>query len=158
MTADSAPRLILASQSPRRAKLLRGLGFTFETLPADVDERVGIGEEPGAHAERLAREKAEAIAATASDALVIGSDTVVVIDGDVLGKPADDEDAVRTLLRLAGREHMVATGVAVVHGSRVHGAVERVTVRFRRFDERTAREYVATGEPLDKAGAYGIQG
>jgi septum formation protein len=134
------------------------LGLTFEARPADIDERYLPGEEPGAHAERLAREKAAAIAAGAGDALVIGSDTVVVVEGQVLGKPANEEDALRMLLRLQGREHVVATGIAVVRGAVMHGGVERVTVRFRAFGEETARAYVATGEPLDKAGAYGIQG
>jgi len=154
----SAPRIILASQSPRRAQLLRAMGVEFETSPADIDETYVAGEDPAAHAERLAREKALAIARDQPDAFVIGSDTVVIIDGDVLGKPADTEDAVRMLLRLQGRAHEVATGVAVARGGTVRSGVERVVVRFASLDERVAREYVATGEPLDKAGAYGIQG
>jgi septum formation protein len=155
---SGSPRLILASQSPRRAQLLEMLGLRFEVAPADIDETYRAGEEPGAHAERLAREKAEAVAAREPDALVIGSDTVVVLEGEVLGKPRDDEDAVRMLLRLQGRTHEVATGAAVVAGGRTHSLLERVRVHFRAFDERTARAYVATGEPRDKAGAYGIQG
>jgi septum formation protein len=185
-----APRLILASQSPRRAELLRMLGLEPDAVPADIDETYAPGEAPAAHAERLAREKAEAIAARYPDAVVIGSDTVVVIDGDVLGKPRDPDDAVRMLLRLQGREHEVATGVAVCRGAaasggaaggtdgsvrtagalpasanpgaaqmvRTYSGVERVAVRFRAFDEATARAYAETGEPLDKAGGYGIQG
>ena len=154
----SGPPLILASQSPRRAQLLDMLGLRYDVAPADIDETYDAGEEPGAHAERLAREKAAAVARRRPDALVIGSDTVVVVDGDVLGKPAGREDAVRMVLRLQGREHLVATGVAIVRGVVVTSAVERVRVHFRAFDETTARDYVATGEPLDKAGAYGIQG
>jgi septum formation protein len=150
--------LILASQSPRRAQLLRMLGLHFDVLPSDVDETYRAGEEPGEHAERLAREKAAAVARARPDALVIGCDTVVVVDGRVLGKPRDARDAVRMLMGLQGREHMVATGVAVASDANVRSAVERVTVRFREFDEDFARAYVATGEPLDKAGAYGIQG
>jgi septum formation protein len=154
---ESLPPIVLASQSPRRAELLRMLGLVIETAPADIDETYQPGEAPPAHAERLAREKAEAIARLRPEAIVIGSDTVVTIDGDVLGKPADADDAVRMLMRLQGREHEVATGVAVSHG-RLFSAVERVRVRFRPFDQATARAYAATAEPLDKAGAYGIQG
>jgi septum formation protein len=156
---DRGPaRLVLASKSPRRLQLLQMLGLEFEVWPAEIDERYRAGEEPQAHAERLAREKAEAIAAGQRDALVIGSDTVVVVDGAVLGKPVDDADAVSMLMRLQGREHVVATGIAIAQAEHSRSAVESVYVRFRRFDERTAHEYVATGEPLDKAGAYGIQG
>jgi septum formation protein len=153
-----SPRLILASQSPRRAQLLRMLGLEIETAPADIDETWHTGEEPGGHAERLAREKAAAMAALHPGAVVIGSDTVVAVDGDVLGKPADEEDAVRMLMRLQGRAHEVATGIAVCRAGVVRSAVERVQVRFRPFSEETARAYARTGEPLDKAGAYGIQG
>jgi septum formation protein len=156
--ADRAPPVILASRSPRRAQLLEQLGLAFTTLAADIDERYLPGEEPGAHVERLAREKAAAIARAHPDAIVVGSDTVVVVEGDVLGKPSDAADAVRMLLRLAGRTHEVATGVAVVHGGATHAGTERVAVRFRDFDEAVARAYVETGEPMDKAGAYGIQG
>jgi septum formation protein len=154
---DTSPRLILASASPRRAQLLEMLGLELEQVPADIDETWQAGEEAGAHAERLAAGKALAIAALHPDAVIIGSDTVVVVDGDVLGKPRDEADAVRMLMRLQGREHEVATGVAVWNGD-VHSAVERVRVRFAAFDETRARAYAATGEPLDKAGAYGIQG
>jgi septum formation protein len=153
-----APRIILASQSPRRAQLLRMLGLNIETMPADIDEAYAPGEEPGIHAERLAREKAQAIAGRHPEAIVIGSDTVVAVDEEVLGKPVDRGDAVRMLLRLQGRAHEVATGVAVCHAGSVHSAVERVAVRFRSFDEAVAQAYAATDEPLDKAGAYGIQG
>ncbi len=153
------PRLVLASQSPRRAQLLHQLGLRFDVLPADIDESYSPGEDPGAHAERLAREKALAIAGEHRGAFVIGCDTVVVVDGEVLGKPRDATDAVRMLLRLSGREHTVATGVAVAYdGARVKSALERVRVWFRPVDEALARAYAATGEPLDKAGAYGIQG
>lgn len=153
----TAPPVILASQSPRRAQLLRMLGIEIETMPADIDETLLAGEEPGAHAERLAREKALAIAGRRRDCVIIGSDTVVAVDGDVLGKPVDAEDAVRMLMRLQGRTHEVITGVAVWRGA-LYSAAERVRVRFVEFDERQARAYAETGEPLDKAGAYGIQG
>jgi septum formation protein len=153
------PPLILASRSPRRVQLLTQLGLVFEVIPSELDEAMQPGEEPGAHAERLACEKALAVAALRPEAVVVGADTVVVVDDDVLGKPRDFDDAVRMLLRLQGREHTVASGIAVAYdGGRVISAVERVRVRFRAFDEAFARAYVTTGEPLDKAGAYGIQG
>jgi septum formation protein len=154
----SAPRIVLASQSPRRAELIGRLGLGFDTIPADLDESYMPGETPPEHAERLARDKALAVAAAQEDALVVGSDTIVVVDGDVLGKPRDRAQAVEMLTRLAGREHEVCTGVAVVHRGRVESGLERVRVRFRALDRRVCEEYVGTGEPMDKAGAYGIQG
>lgn len=155
---NPVPPLILASRSPRRAELLERLGLEFEIQPADIDESFVDHLMPADHAERLAREKAVAISQSRPSAMVIGSDTSVILGADVLGKPRDDADAVRMLQRLAGRTHDVLTGVAVVHGRRVESAVERVKVRFRAFGQRTAEAYVATGEPMDKAGAYGIQG
>jgi septum formation protein len=152
------PRIILASQSPRRADLLRMLGLTFETMPADIDETYRAGELPAPHTERLARGKVEAIATRERDAIVIGSDTVVVVDGDVLGKPRDRQDAVAMLMRLQGRDHEVATGIAVAAHGTLRSGVERVRVSFRSFPEEVADAYVATGEPMDKAGSYGIQG
>jgi septum formation protein len=152
------PPLVLASQSPRRAELIGRLGLDFETVPADIDESYLSGETPPQHAERLSREKALKIAAGRPEALVIGSDTIVVIDGEVLGKPRDRAHAIEMLTRLSGREHEVCTGVAVAHQGRVETGLERVRVRFRTLDARAAAEYVETGEPMDKAGAYGIQG
>ncbi|HUF12032.1 MAG TPA: Maf family protein [Longimicrobiales bacterium] len=161
----TAPRLILASSSPRRRELIERLGLAFDVVPADVDESPMPGEAPGAMALRLAEAKALAVAHVRPDALVIGSDTIVVVDGAVLGKPEDEEEAVRMLLRLEGRGHRVETGIAVVAPPSAGGKVARVAsstvgvdVRFRSFDEEFARVYVRTGEPLDKAGAYGIQG
>jgi septum formation protein len=156
--ASAAPPLVLASQSPRRAELIARLGLAFDTAPAGIDESYLPGETPDAHAERLAREKAARIAATRPDALVVGSDTIVVVDGDVLGKPRDAADAERMLERLSGRAHEVVTAVAVARGPRVESAVERVRVRFRSLDLLDRQAYVATGEPMDKAGGYGIQG
>lgn len=151
--------IVLASQSPRRAQLLGMLGLEFAIAPAHVDESQLPGEAPNAHAERLAREKALAVAHRYPHAFVVGSDTVVVIEGDVLGKPRDLDDAVAMLMRLQGRTHTVETGIAVAYdGDQVLSAVESVAVRFRAFDETTAEAYARTGEPLDKAGAYGIQG
>jgi septum formation protein len=156
--AVAHPSIILASQSPRRRQLLSMLGLNFDAAPADIDETYVAGEEPGAHAERLAREKALAVVSRYPQAIVVGSDTVVIVDGDVLGKPRDEDAAVEMLLRLQGRTHEVATGIAVCSGGNIDSGVERVAVTFRRFDESTARAYVETGEPMDKAGSYGIQG
>ncbi len=155
---SSGPRLVLASASPRRADLLRQLGLDPEVRPAHVDESYLAGETPHEHVERLARTKAEAVAAEVGDALVIGGDTVVVCDDRILGKPADDAEALTMLLSLAGRSHEVLSGVAVAGPRGVLGAVGRAEVRFRAFDRGLAEAYVASGEPHDKAGAYGIQG
>ena len=153
------PPIVLASASPRRTALLDMLGLAHEVVPAHEDETLLPGEAPSAHVERLARAKAVAVTRTRADALVIGADTVVVLDDEVLGKPARRQDAVATLLRLAGRDHVVFSGLALVApGGAIVSAVSTTRVRFRAFDEATARRYVATGEPLDKAGSYGIQG
>lgn len=153
------PPLVLASQSPRRVQLLEMLGLQFEVIPAAIDESLRGDEPPAGLAERLAREKALAVAAQRPDGIVIGSDTLVMSDGCALGKPRDAAEAVEMLLLLQGWEHRVETGIAVVApGGRIESSVEGVRVKFRPFDRRTAEEYVATGEPLDKAGAYGIQG
>jgi septum formation protein len=155
----AAPELVLASRSPRRADLLRMLGIAFEVVPAHLEEARLPGEPPTAYAERTAREKAAAVAARRPGNHVIAADTIVVVDEDVLGKPADVDEAVAMLLRLQGREHRVQTGVAVAApDGAVQGGVETVSVRFRPFDRSTAAAYAETGEPLDKAGAYGIQG
>ena len=127
-------------------------------LPAEIDESYFPHELPAAHAERLAREKAEVIGSRRPESLVIGSDTIVVVDGDVLGKPRDERAAVEMLDRLSGREHEVYTGVAVAWRGVVDSGLEQVRVRFRELSRTEREEYVATGEPLDKAGAYGIQG
>lgn len=153
------PRIVLASQSPRRAELLRMLGLQFDVLPADIDETYTRDESGPVHARRLAREKAEFIAHQHSGAIVIGSDTVVLLDDDVLGKPRSEDEAIEMLLRLQGRAHQVATGIAVsVPGQPIAHDIEVVDVMFRPFDRERAAQYVATGEPMDKAGAYGIQG
>jgi septum formation protein len=151
-------RIILASQSPRRRELLALIGIPHEVMPADIDESVLPDESPPAHAERLAREKAEVISAREPAAVVIGSDTIVVLDGDILGKPADQAEAARTLARLSGRTHTVFTAVAVAHDGRTVSGVESVEVTFRPLTASQIESYIATGEPMDKAGAYGIQG
>lgn len=153
-----SPRLVLASGSPRRADILRQLGFDPEVRPADVDEAYMPAETPVEHVERLARAKAEAVAPHAVEALVIGGDTIV-LDGDrVLAKPLDAADAVAMLERLSGRTHEVLSGLALSGRHGTVSTVARARVHMRAFDGETAAAYVATGEPLDKAGAYGIQG
>ena len=152
------PRIILASQSPRRRELLTLIGIPHEVRPADLDESLLPDEEPVPHAERLARSKAEAIAAQEPGAIVIGSDTIVVLDGDILGKPGDAADAALTLRKLSGRTHTVHTAVAVARNGQTVSGVESVEVTFRPLTDAQIASYIATGEPMDKAGAYGIQG
>lgn len=150
------PRVILASGSPRRRELLTLVGIAHDVVPADIDESYVSGETPRQHAERLAREKCAAI--DHADAVVIGSDTIVVIDRDVLVKPIDRDDAARMLRRLSGRSHIVITGVAVRWRGRTLSGLEEVSVTFRALGDDIIQRYIDTGEPMDKAGAYGIQG
>ena len=151
-------RIILASQSPRRRELLSLVGIPHEVVPADIDESVLPHESPASHTERLARSKAETIALREPAAVIIGSDTIVVLDGDILGKPVDAADARGMLERLSGRTHTVLTAVAVAHRGRTVSGVESVEVTFRPLSGPQIEAYIATGEPMDKAGAYGIQG
>jgi septum formation protein len=151
-------RVVLASQSPRRRELLELIGIPHEVRPADIDESLVVGELPERYVERLAREKAEVVAATENDALVIGADTTVVIDEVILAKPNDVVDAEEMIRRLSGRSHTVMTAVAASYHGKTVSAVELVDVTFRPLDDDEIRRYVATGEPMDKAGAYGIQG
>lgn len=154
----NGPGVILASASPRRRELLSLVGIPHRVEPADIDESYRDGEEAPVHAERLAREKASTIAARHPDAIVIAADTIVLIDGLVLGKPRDEEDAERMLAMLGGQTHVVLTAVAVAHGARLRSGVESVRVTFRPLTRERIRAYIATGEPMDKAGSYGIQG
>lgn len=151
-------QLVLASASPRRRELLGLLGLVPEVLPADIDESWTPAELPLPHTERLAREKAEAVARLRPDAAVIAADTIVVLDREILGKPRDAADAAVTLRRLSGREHLVHTAMAVAYRKHTVAAVETTRVWFRELDDAEIAAYVATGEPMDKAGAYGIQG
>ena len=153
-----SPVVILASASPRRRELLTLIGIAHEVRPADVDESVFADEAPAPHAERLARAKAHALAGAHPHAVIIAADTIVVVDGDILGKPRDVAHAAEMLLRLAGREHIVYTAVAVARDERTESAVEAVRVTMRALSEGEGAAYIATGEPMDKAGAYGIQG
>ncbi len=160
MPAEPSPFLILASASPRRRALLAPTGLAFEVRPADIAETFEPGEAPHSVVERLAEAKARAVAEAAPHAVVLGSDTIVVLDNDILGKPRDAEHAVSMLRRLVGRVHRVLTGVALVSLSteQVHVLSVESRVTMRAAEEDELRRYVATGEPLDKAGAYAFQG
>ena len=158
MVRVSELAVVLASSSPRRRELLDLVGICHTVSPADIDESLRVGELPEAYAERLARAKAETLAQGNPDALIVGADTIVVIDDIVLGKPKDTGDAERMLGLLSGRSHTVMTAVAVNYLGRTVSTVEIVDVTFRPLGEEEIRNYVATGEPMDKAGAYGIQG
>ena len=153
-------RIILASHSPRRRELLAALGIVFEVMPADVDESTAAGETVQEHAMRLAGQKAWAISCKKPDAVVLGADTIVVVDGAVLGKPTDEGDAVRMLERLSGRTHEVLTGITVItpQSDQAYAQVVRTAVVMRGLEPREIAAYVATGEPMDKAGAYAAQG
>lgn len=167
--------LVLASASPRRQELLRNAGISFTVQPAEMDETPLAGEGPRECAERLAREKALAVWRIHPEDIVLGADTVVVVDGMILGKPADSEDAARMLRMLSGRTHQVITGVCVVrpesrgqggeargqesrHSEHVTVGSERTAVTMSDISDQEILDYVATGEPMDKAGAYAIQG
>jgi septum formation protein len=150
--------LILASASPRRAQLLKAAGIRFETRAADVDESPLSGELPDAYVQRLAREKAEAVARTVPGRLVLGADTTVVVDRHILGKPADPAEARAMLERLAGRPHEVLTGVALAGAGEPAVAVASTAVWFSPMTSEDIAWYLETGEWHDKAGAYGIQG
>ena len=158
MTSLAGLKVVLASSSPRRHDLLKLIGVDHEVVPADLDESQLPGEKPAIHAERLARSKADAVARSRADALVIGADTIVVVDERILGKPRDVADAAHMLRMLSNRSHVVMTAVAVALGGRTLSLVEKVTVSFRDLTEDEIARYIATGEPMDKAGAYGIQG
>lgn len=149
--------LILASRSPRRAELLRQLGVLFEQQPADIDERQLSGEPVEDYVARLAWEKSAAIK-PAEHAAVLAADTCVVLDDEILGKPQDHFDALAMLARLSGREHRVLTSVCVRQGERVEEAISDTRVRFASLNREQCEAYIATGEPFDKAGGYGIQG
>jgi septum formation protein len=179
--------LVLASASPRRRELLARAGFTFEVRPAHIPEDPKLGEDPIAYVVRLAREKAEAVFAelTLPDGkpgeagpsttlrsaqvdnpvlvqddklVVLGADTTVVVDGVILGKPEDAADAARMLRLISGRSHRAITGVAVVTAARTEVAAEVTAVKFLTLSDEEIAAYIATGEPMDKAGAYAIQG
>jgi septum formation protein len=153
------PRITLASTSPRRQQLLRQIGVEHDIIPPHIDETPRPGEPPAELVMRLSLEKARVVAASIGGGLVLGSDTIVVIDGEVLNKPADPDEAFSMLRRLSGRTHVVYTGYAIVEagGERFVNSYETAEVTFRRLEDDEVAAYIATGSPLDKAGGYGIQ-
>ena len=156
MTAT--PVLVLASGSPRRRQLLEMLGIEHRVVPPDVDETRRPGEAPADYVVRLAREKARAVSGRDPNPLVLAADTTVILGDELFAKPATVGEAVAMLGRLAGRTHQVYTGVALAQGERVETALDVSDVTFRRLSTDQIANYVATGEPMDKAGAYAIQG
>jgi septum formation protein len=150
--------IVLASGSPRRKQLLEMLRIPFRVIPPDVDEHVLPGETPDAYVTRLSRAKAQAVAARAPGEVILAADTTVVLGGKIFEKPTSPQHAVEMLEQLQGRTHEVLTAVAVAENGRLEQALDVSRVTFRSNDRRTLEEYVATGEPLDKAGAYAIQG
>jgi len=150
--------LILASGSPRRRQLLEMLGLSFRVVVPDLDETRGNGEVPEGYVVRLARAKAAQIAAREPGELVLGADTTVVVRGEVLGKPTSPAAAAAMLAKLQSRTHQVLSAVAVASGDRIEHALDVTDVTFRPLDDATITAYVATGEPMDKAGAYAVQG
>jgi septum formation protein len=151
--------LVLASASPRRSELLRAAGIRFDVVPADVDERQLEGEDADGYVRRLATEKASRVAITHPGRPILGADTTVVVDGELLGKPRDTAEAVSMLGRLSGRSHQVLTGVCLIDaGGGSETALATTTVEFRPLTPAEIDGYVASGEPMDKAGAYAIQG
>jgi septum formation protein len=152
------PMLVLASASPRRQELLRNAGIVFEVLPSHIPEDPLPGEAAKDCAERLAREKALAVARQRPHDNVLGADTVVVVDGQLLGKPSDAADAARMLHMLSAREHQVITGVCLVVNGQPSVASETTLVTVSEIADQDIADYVASGEPMDKAGAYAIQG
>ena len=151
-------RVILASESPRRAELLKSAGFEVEVVPSRVDERRLTGESPEDYVLRLATAKARAAVSSARGLPIVAADTIVLVDGQVLGKPADDKEAAEMLRLLGGRAHDVLTGVVVLHMGRQRGHVERTQVWMASLSETEVAWYVGTGEPQGKAGAYAVQG
>lgn len=151
------PKLILASGSPRRAEILSSVGWEFTKHPPDVDESILEGEAPDVYVERLAREKAEAVAAVHSNEIVLGADTTVVVDGQLIGKPHDLADAKRMIRLLSGKWHEVLTGVAVVRNETTNSAIQRTRVLFAAMTDDEINFLAERGDPLDKAGAYAVQ-
>ena len=151
------PEIILASGSPRRRQLLEQMGLTFRVAATDVDESIPHDMCPVEAAKMLARRKAMA-AVQADDKVIIAADTIVAVDNRILGKPADAADARAMLWMLSGQKHEVLTGLCVAHAGRIYTAVEQTEVHFEELDETDIEDYVRTGEPMDKAGGYGIQG
>lgn len=154
-----AQHIILASQSPRRKQLLQQIGVLPECLPVDIDESIKAGEQPNEYCQRLALEKAtEGWKQSHHKSPVLGSDTIVVFAGEILGKPKDDEAAFAMLMKLSGNQHQVMTAVAIVSESCQKVILQTSDVTFDKIEAQDIRDYIASKEPLDKAGSYGIQG
>ena len=149
---------VLATASSRRRDILVNLGINFEQIASDVDETVPAGADPETAAAELAKSKAQTVLEKRPDSCIIGADTIVVIDGEVLGKPKDEGDAYRMLKMLSGRTHTVMTGVFVLYNHQERSFVQKTEVKFYDLTEEQIDRYILSGEPLDKAGAYGIQG
>jgi nucleoside triphosphate pyrophosphatase len=157
-TKVQLPKLLLASSSPRRSEILRIVGWPFETVAVEVDESLKEGEQAKVYVERLALAKAQDAATRHANGMILAADTTVVVDEQLLAKPGDDDEARQMLQALQGRWHQVLTGVALVSGEAARVAHEVTEVRFAAMSEAEIDWYVATGEPMDKAGAYAIQG
>ncbi|MGH9238375.1 MAG: Maf family protein [Vicinamibacterales bacterium] len=159
MTSRPLDRIILASASSRRAELLRAAGIDFDVRPADVDEAICPGEAPGDYVSRLAEAKARAVHERDGNQTVLAADTAVVVDGQILGKPMDEADAKRMLRMIGGRTHEVLTAVSIFHpGEIVDTRMDTTTVEFAELSDADIEWYVSSGEPMDKAGAYAVQG
>jgi len=154
------PKIILASGSPRRAEILRTVGWPFEMMPPDIDETRRTNEDAVTYVQRLARSKAEAVAQRVPSSLIVAADTTVVIDEQILEKPTDQNDACRMLRKLSGQWHQVITGVALIDGptSQMQFGCEKTEVKFAMMSQDEVNWYASSGEPMDKAGAYAIQG
>lgn len=151
------PKLILASGSPRRSEILNSVGWKFEKIVADIDETEFAGENPAAYVQRLAKTKAEAVAVHHPSKMVLGADTTVVIDNQIIGKPIDLDDARRMLRLLSGRTHEVLTGIAVAKNGETRVGLQTTKVKFVELNDEQIEFLVKFGEPLDKAGAYAVQ-
>ena len=150
--------LILASQSPRRQELLKEITSQFEIVPSAIEEVLDLGLRPEENARNIARAKAKSIASEYSDCWVIGADTIVTLDDEIFGKPEDEKDAERILKRLSGREHIVVTGICVVGPQKSRDKFVISKIKIKPLTIQEIKSYIATGEPMDKAGAYAIQG
>lgn len=151
------PKLILASGSPRRAEILTSVGWGFTKQAADIDESLNDNESPENYVVRLAREKAEVVAVRFPEEIVLGADTTVVIEGQIIGKPTDLDDSRRMLRLLSGKWHEVLTGVAIVKNGETNSAMQRTRVKFAELSEDEIEFLTLNGDPLDKAGAYAVQ-
>ncbi|MBC8284570.1 MAG: septum formation protein Maf [Nitrospinae bacterium] len=155
---ENNSKLVLASQSPRRLELLKEISSQFEVAPSSIEEVLDPGLRPEENAKNIARAKAESIAPNFPDCWVIGADTLVTLDHEIFGKPEDEKDAERILKRLSGREHTVVTGVCVVGPEKSIDKAVVSQIKIKPLTDQEIKDYIATGEPMDKAGAYAIQG